>query len=123
VCGSLVVYYWRKPVVSRILGHNRWPAVLEVLDHDSSPRAFHRAGGRSQSLDSRQNRYSYVIVGAITEFNGEAMGAILCVASSLALFALGGSDPTSGFHLRTLRVAGPSAIMGPFWIRLLYLVM
>jgi hypothetical protein len=41
------------------------------------------------------------------------MLATLCVASSLTLFALGGSDPTGGFHLGTLRVAGPSAIMGP----------
>jgi hypothetical protein len=34
----------------------------------------------------------------------------LCVTSSLAL---GGSDPTSRFHLRTLSIAGPLVIMGP----------
>jgi hypothetical protein len=41
------------------------------------------------------------------------MLATLCVALSLALFALGGSDPTGGFCLRTLSVAGPSIIVGP----------
>jgi hypothetical protein len=45
-----------------------------VLDPDSSPRAFRRAGGWSWSLDGRHNRYSYVTVGAITGFGGEAMG-------------------------------------------------
>jgi hypothetical protein len=38
--------------------------------------------------------------------------ATLCVASSLALVALGGSVPTGGFHLRTISIAGPSTIMG-----------
>jgi hypothetical protein len=33
--------------------------------------------------------------------------AILCVASSLALVALDGSDPTGGFHLRTLSFGRP----------------
>jgi hypothetical protein len=37
----------------------------------------------------------------------------LCVASSLALFAMGGSDLTGGFHLGTLSVGGPLAIVGP----------
>jgi hypothetical protein len=41
------------------------------------------------------------------------MLATLCVTSSLALVALGGRDPTSGFHLETLSVAGPSAIARP----------
>jgi hypothetical protein len=43
------------------------------------------------------------------------MLATLCVALSLALFAMGGADPTGGFCLRTLSFAGPSAIMGPVW--------
>jgi hypothetical protein len=43
-----------------------------VLDPDSSPQAFRRAGGRSHSLDGRQ--YSYVIAGVTTGFCGEAMG-------------------------------------------------
>jgi hypothetical protein len=34
------------------------------------------------------------------------------VASSLTLVAQGGSDLISGFHLGTLSVAGPSAIVG-----------
>jgi hypothetical protein len=33
--------------------------------------------------------------------------AIFCVASSIILVALGGSDPTSGFHLRTLIFGRP----------------
>jgi hypothetical protein len=33
--------------------------------------------------------------------------ATLCVDSSLGLVALGGSDPTSGFHLRTLSFNKP----------------
>jgi hypothetical protein len=37
----------------------------------------------------------------------------LCVASSLALVALGSSDLTSGFCLGTLSFAGPSPIIGP----------
>jgi hypothetical protein len=41
--------------------------------------------------------------------------ATLCVTLSLALFALGGSDPTGEFFLRTLSLAGPSIIMGPVW--------
>jgi hypothetical protein len=41
--------------------------------------------------------------------------ATLCVALFLALFALGGSDPTSRVCLRTLSFAGPSTIMGPVW--------
>jgi hypothetical protein len=41
--------------------------------------------------------------------------ATLCVVLSLALFALGGADPTSKFCLRTLSIAGPSIIMGPIW--------
>jgi hypothetical protein len=31
----------------------------------------------------------------------------LCVSSSLALVALGGSDPTGGFHLQTLSFGRP----------------
>jgi hypothetical protein len=41
------------------------------------------------------------------------MLATVCVALSLALVALGSSDSTSGFHLGTLSVAGPSTIVGP----------
>jgi hypothetical protein len=41
------------------------------------------------------------------------MLSTLCVASCLSLFALAGSDPTGGFHLGTLSIAGPSLIMGP----------
>jgi hypothetical protein len=33
--------------------------------------------------------------------------AILCIASSLALDALGGSDPTDGFRLQTLSFGRP----------------
>jgi hypothetical protein len=39
----------------------------------------------------------------------------LCVALSLTLVALGGSDPILRFWLGTLSVRGPSAIMGPIW--------
>jgi hypothetical protein len=39
--------------------------------------------------------------------------ATLCVALSLALFALGGADPTGGFCLRNLSFSKPMAIMGP----------
>jgi hypothetical protein len=39
--------------------------------------------------------------------------ATLCVTSSLALFALGGPDPTSKFHLRTLSYHRPTTIVGP----------
>jgi hypothetical protein len=35
------------------------------------------------------------------------------VALSLALFSLGGSDPTGSFHLATLSVGSPWAIEGP----------
>jgi hypothetical protein len=41
------------------------------------------------------------------------MLATLCVESSFALVALGGSDPTGGFRLGTLSVAGPSTIVEP----------
>jgi hypothetical protein len=41
------------------------------------------------------------------------MLATPCVILSLALSTLGGSNPTGGFHLGTLSIAGPSAIMGP----------
>jgi hypothetical protein len=37
------------------------------------------------------------------------------VALSLAVFALGGSDPTSEFCLGTLSFAGPSTIVGHVW--------
>jgi hypothetical protein len=30
VYGSQVVYRWREPIISRVLGRNRWPAVLRV---------------------------------------------------------------------------------------------
>jgi hypothetical protein len=33
------------------------------------------------------------------------------VASFLALVALGGSDPSGGFRLRTLSIGGPMVIM------------
>jgi hypothetical protein len=41
------------------------------------------------------------------------MLATLCVTLSLALVALGSSDPTGRFHLGTLSVAGFSANVGP----------
>jgi hypothetical protein len=41
--------------------------------------------------------------------------ATLCVALSLSLFALGGSNPTGRFYLRTMSFTGPSAIMGLVW--------
>jgi hypothetical protein len=40
------------------------------------------------------------------------MLATLCVALSLALVALGGSDSTGEFLLGTLSIASPSTIMG-----------
>jgi hypothetical protein len=40
------------------------------------------------------------------------MLATLCVVLSLALFALGGFDPTGGFRLGTMSIAGPLAILG-----------
>jgi hypothetical protein len=39
--------------------------------------------------------------------------ATLCVALSLALFALGGADPTCVFCLRTLSYSRPMEIVGP----------
>jgi hypothetical protein len=39
--------------------------------------------------------------------------ATLCVAFSLALFALGGTDLTGGFCLQTLRFIRPMVIVGP----------
>jgi hypothetical protein len=39
--------------------------------------------------------------------------ATLCVTSSLALVALGGSDPAGGFHLQTLSFGIPHAIVRP----------
>jgi hypothetical protein len=41
------------------------------------------------------------------------MLATLCMALSLTLVALGGSDPTGGFHLGTLSFVGLSTIMRP----------
>jgi hypothetical protein len=40
VYGSLAVCFWRELDVFRILGHNRRPAVPEVLDPDSSSFEF-----------------------------------------------------------------------------------
>jgi hypothetical protein len=60
--------------MSRILGRNQRPTVLDVIDPNISPRAFRRVGGRSQSLNGRWNRYSYVTSGAIMTFDGEAVG-------------------------------------------------
>jgi hypothetical protein len=41
----------------------------------------------------------------------------LCVASSLALVVLGGSDPSSGFHLQTLNLSmPPQPLRGPLGI-------
>jgi hypothetical protein len=39
--------------------------------------------------------------------------AILCETLSLALFGLGGTDPASGFCLRTLSFGRPMPIVGP----------
>jgi hypothetical protein len=44
----------------------------------------------------------------------------LCVASSLALVALGGSDPSSGFRLQSLSFSMPPAIEGPVGDMALY---
>jgi hypothetical protein len=41
------------------------------------------------------------------------MLATLCVATSLALVDLGGSDPSSRFHLGILSIYSPSTIVGP----------
>jgi hypothetical protein len=43
------------------------------------------------------------------------MLATLCVALSLALFALGGTDPTSRFCLGTLSYCMPTTIAGPIF--------
>jgi hypothetical protein len=43
------------------------------------------------------------------------MLATLCVTSSLALVALGGSDPTGMFHLGTLSVGRPLGNHGDFF--------
>jgi hypothetical protein len=39
------------------------------------------------------------------------LGVTLCVASSLALVALGGSDPSGGFRLRTLSIGRATITM------------
>jgi hypothetical protein len=39
--------------------------------------------------------------------------ATVCVALSLALFALDGANSVGGFHLRTLSIGRPKPIMGP----------
>jgi hypothetical protein len=36
VYGSPVVCHWREPIISRVLGHNRWPAVPGVYYCDNS---------------------------------------------------------------------------------------
>jgi hypothetical protein len=41
------------------------------------------------------------------------MLATLCVASSLALFTWGGTDPAGGFCLRTLSCCRPMTIVWP----------
>jgi hypothetical protein len=41
VNGSPAVCRWREPVISRILGRNRWPTVPQVLYPDSSSWALH----------------------------------------------------------------------------------
>jgi hypothetical protein len=45
-----------------------------VQDPDSSPQAFRRASGQSQSLDEWQNMYSYDIVRTTAGFRGVIMG-------------------------------------------------
>jgi hypothetical protein len=57
------------PKTDRI-GEARFSSFRRIFEHwvqdlDSSPRAFHRAGGRSHSLDRRQNRYSHVTAGTV----------------------------------------------------------
>jgi hypothetical protein len=74
VYGSLAIYHWREPIISKILGCNWWPMVLEVYYPNSSPRALRRAGGWSQSLEGGQNMYSYGIVGTSTGFGSEIVG-------------------------------------------------
>jgi hypothetical protein len=50
--------------------------------------------------------------------------ATLCVALSLALITLGGSNPTGGFHFLTLSFGRPHSNYGAcFWIWLSYPVM
>jgi hypothetical protein len=56
------------------LGSNQWPAVPGIQDSNSSPRAFHRAGGRGCSLNRRRNRYSSVAMCAAAGFSSEAIG-------------------------------------------------
>jgi hypothetical protein len=50
------------------------PLYSGVQDPVSSRRAFCRAGGRSRSLNGRQNMYSYITVGTAVRFRGEPMG-------------------------------------------------
>jgi hypothetical protein len=53
-------------VVSRLLGCNWQPVAPSVEDPDSSPRAFHQAGGRSRSLVRWHNRSSHGTVRVTT---------------------------------------------------------
>jgi hypothetical protein len=48
--------------------------VPDVNYPDSNPRALRSAGGRSQSLDGGQNRYSYGTVGTSRGFSDEIVG-------------------------------------------------
>jgi hypothetical protein len=73
-CQSLLLSRWREPVVSKFLGHNWRHTVPRVLDPNSSPQSFHRAGGQSRSFDGRQNSYSYGTMGIAATFGGVAMG-------------------------------------------------
>jgi hypothetical protein len=60
--------------MSMFMGRNRRPVVPRVLDPDSRPQAFRRAGGQSHSLNGRQHRYSYDTTGIAAGFEGVIMG-------------------------------------------------
>jgi hypothetical protein len=57
-----------------VLGRNRRPVAPGVNYPNNSPRALRWAGGRSRSLDSGQNRFSYGTIGTSIGFGGEIMG-------------------------------------------------
>jgi hypothetical protein len=58
-CLTPVIWLLVEYVMSRVLGHNRWPMIPRVQDPDSSLLAFPQVGGWSQSLAGWQNRSSH----------------------------------------------------------------
>jgi hypothetical protein len=74
--GYLTPFVWLlvELVMSRLLGHNRWPTVPGVQDSNSSPRAFRQAGSQSWSLVGWQNGSSHGTMRATMGF-GDMTGA------------------------------------------------